>query len=52
MMGILQTTIPLGDRSGLGKVQFDGSGLSEGYYVYSLKLNGSLKDSKMLLIGE
>jgi hypothetical protein len=52
MMGILQTTVPLGDRSGLGRVNFDGSGLSEGYYVYSLKLNGSLKDSKMLLIGE
>ncbi|MFY7732827.1 MAG: tail fiber domain-containing protein [Bacteroidia bacterium] len=52
LMGILQTSVPLNDRSGLGQVSFDGSALPIGYYVYSLKVNGSLKDSKMLLIGE
>jgi hypothetical protein len=49
IMGNLQNTIPLGDRSGLGEIQFDGSHLNMGYYVYTLKINGSTKDSKMFL---
>lgn len=53
----LKATIPLADQSGLGQVVFNNvssayssSSLSAGYYVYTLKVNGSAKDSKMLLI--
>ena len=49
IMGNLQSTITLGDRSGLGSVEYDGSSLTQGYYIYTLKLNGSVKDSKMFL---
>jgi hypothetical protein len=52
IMGILQNTITLGDKSGLGKIEFNADGLADGYFIYSLKVNGNLKDSKMLLIGE
>jgi hypothetical protein len=52
IMGILQNSITLGDKSGLGKIEFNAENLPEGYYVYSLKVNGNLKDSKMLLIGD
>jgi hypothetical protein len=52
IMGILQNTITLGVKSGLGKIEFNAENLPEGYYVYSLKVNGNLKDSKMLLIGD
>jgi hypothetical protein len=48
-MGNLKATLSLGDRSGLGQVDFDGSNLTQGYYIYTLKLNGSIKDSKMFL---
>ncbi len=49
IMGNLQATLTLGDRSGLGSIDYDGSGLTQGYYIYTLKLNGSVKDSKMFL---
>jgi hypothetical protein len=49
IMGNLKTTLSLGDRSGLGQIDFDGSNLTQGYYIYTLKLNGSIKDSKMFL---
>jgi hypothetical protein len=52
IMGVLQNSITLGDRSGLGKILFDSNGLADGYYIYTLKINGSVKDSKMMLIGE
>ncbi|MCU0323600.1 MAG: hypothetical protein MUE72_14385 [Chitinophagaceae bacterium] len=52
IMGILQNTITLGDKSGLGKIEFNAENLAEGYYIYALKVNGNLKDSKMLLIGD
>jgi hypothetical protein len=52
IMGVLQSSITLGDRSGLGKVSFDSNGLTDGYYIYTLKINGSIKDSKMMLVGE
>jgi flagellar hook assembly protein FlgD len=52
IMGTLQNSITLGDKSGLGKIEFNAENLAEGYYVYALKVNGNLKDSKMLLIGE
>lgn len=52
IMGVLQSTVALGDKSGLGKATFDSNGLSDGYYIYTLKINGSVKDSKMLLIGD
>lgn len=49
IMGILQTNITLADQSGIGQVQYDGSALNQGYYIYTLKVNGSVKDSKMFL---
>lgn len=49
IMGNLKTTVTLGDRSGLGQVDYDGSNLNQGYYIYTLKLNDSVKDSKMFL---
>lgn len=52
IMGVIQSTIVLGDKSGLGKVIFNGSNLTDGYYIYSLKIDGSVKDSKMFLIGD
>lgn len=52
IMGVLQSSITLGDRSGLGKITFDSNGLTDGYYIYTLKINGSVKDSKMMLVGE
>jgi hypothetical protein len=52
IMGILKTTIPLSDKSGLGKVSFHAENLSDGYYIYSLKIDNNLKDSKMMLISE
>ena len=50
LTGVLKTSITLTDQSGLGEVTYDGTNLNVGYYVYSLKVNGSNKDSKMLLI--
>lgn len=52
IMGILKTTIPLSDKSDLGKVSFHADNLSKGYYIYSLKIDNNLKDSKMMLISE
>jgi hypothetical protein len=52
IMGVLKTTIPLSDKSGLGKVSFHAENLSDGYYIYSLKIDNNLKDSKMMLISE
>ena len=49
-MGNLKTTIPLTDRSGVGEITYDGSLLTLGYYIYTLKVNGGVKDSKMFLI--
>lgn len=48
--GILKSTITLADQSGLGQTTYNGGALNPGYYVYTLKVNGSAKDSKMLLI--
>ena len=52
IMGILKTTISLADKSGLSKVVFNAESLNNGYYIYSLKLDNQLKDSKMMLISE
>jgi hypothetical protein len=49
IMGVLQNTLILGDRSGLGRVEYDGSSLSIGYYIFSHKVDGIVKDSKMFL---
>jgi hypothetical protein len=49
IMGMLQTTLSLGDRSGLGEIEYNGSSLTHGYYIFTLKINGSVKDSKMFL---
>ncbi len=49
-MGILKSTIPVSDESGIGQVNFNGNNLINGFYVYSLKINGVSKDSKLLLI--
>lgn len=52
IMGILKTSIPLADKSGLGKVVYNAENLNDGYYIYSLKIDNQLKDSKMMLISE
>ncbi|MFY8069168.1 MAG: tail fiber domain-containing protein [Flavobacterium sp.] len=49
IMGNLQSILTLGDQSGIGQIQFNGSSLNQGYYIYTLKINGSVKDSKMFL---
>ena len=49
IMGVLQSTITLSDGTGLGSVLYNGSNLTQGYYIYTLKINGSVKDSKMFL---
>ena len=49
IMGNLKATLALGDRSGIGEVDYDGSSLTQGYYIYTLKVNGGVKDSKMFL---
>ena len=49
IMGNLQSTIVLNDGTGLGTVTYNGSSLTAGYYIYTLKINGSIKDSKMFL---
>lgn len=49
IMGNLQSTITLSDGTGLGSVEYNGSNLTAGYYIYTLKINGSVKDSKMFL---
>jgi len=49
IMGNLKSTLTLGDRSGMGQIDYDGSSLNMGYYIYTLKVNGSVKDSKMFL---
>ena len=49
IMGTLQSTITLNDGTGLGSTEFNGSNLTAGYFIYTLKINGSVKDSKMFL---
>jgi hypothetical protein len=49
IMGALQSTIVLNDGTGLGSVVYNGSNLTAGYFIYTLKINGSVKDSKMFL---
>jgi hypothetical protein len=49
IMGTLQSTIVLNDGTGIGSTEYNGSNLSPGYYIYTLKINGSIKDSKMFL---
>lgn len=49
IMGNLQSTITLNDGTGLGSVTYNGGNLTAGYYIYTLKINGSVKDSKMFL---
>lgn len=49
IMGTLQSTITLSDGTGLGSVEYNGGMLNPGYYIYTLKINGSVKDSKMFL---
>jgi hypothetical protein len=49
IMGNLITSITLADMTGLGEISYSGSNLSQGYYIYTLKINGSVKDSKMFL---
>ncbi len=49
IMGVLQSTIVLNDGTGLGSVVYNGSNLTAGYFIYTLKINGSVKDSKMFL---
>lgn len=50
IMGNLKSTIALADKSGLGEVTYDGSNLTQSYYIYTLKVNGAVKDTKMFLI--
>lgn len=52
LSGFTQSSISLEDKSGLGQVTYDGSSLIHGYYVYSLLIDGTLKDSKMMLIAD
>lgn len=49
IMGTLQTTLTLADISGIGSIDYNGASLNQGYYIYTLKINGSVKDSKMFL---
>lgn len=49
IMGTLQSTLTLGDQSGLGSIDYNGTNLNQGFYIYTLKINGSIKDSKMFL---
>ncbi len=49
IMGNLQSSLTLSDQSGVGQIQYNGSSLNQGYYIYTLKINGSVKDSKMFL---
>ena len=49
IMGTLQSTLTLNDGTGLGSVEYNGGSLTPGYYIYTLKINGSVKDSKMFL---
>lgn len=50
IMGVLKSSITLADISGLGQVGYNASNLNTGYFIYTLKINGSIKDSKMMLI--
>jgi hypothetical protein len=50
IMGSLKNVLTLGDKSGLGKITFNATGYINGYYIYTLKIDGQLKDSKMFLI--
>jgi hypothetical protein len=50
IMGTLKSTISLGDITGLGEIQYNRGSLNTGYYIYTLKVNGGIKDSKMFLI--
>lgn len=50
LTGVLKETINLVDQSGLGEVIFNCQNINNGYYIYSIKLDGSIKDSKMLLV--
>ncbi|MBP7477690.1 MAG: tail fiber domain-containing protein [Chitinophagales bacterium] len=50
LTGILKATIPLADQSGLGQTSYSFTSLNPGFYVYTLKVNGTAKDSKMMLI--
>ena len=49
IMGVLQSTMVLQDGTGLGSIEYQGGSLTPGYYIYTLKVNGSVKDSKMFL---
>ncbi len=50
LTGVLKSTVTLADQSGIGQTTYNGGALNPGYYVYTLKVNGAAKDSKMLLI--
>ena len=50
IMGSIKSELILQDNSGIGKVEYDGSILNPGYYIFSLKIDGRTKDSKMFLI--
>ncbi len=34
----------------MGKAEFVNTELTQGYYMYSLKIDGQLRDSKMFLV--
>lgn len=48
--GLLKTTIPLSDKSGIGKIEHNFGNLTNGYYVYSLLIDGVTVDTKLFLI--
>ncbi len=50
IMGMPKKTIKLNDKSGMGKAEFVNTDLTQGYYMYSLKIDGQLRDSKMFLV--
>lgn len=49
-MGTVQSTLTLVDKSGIGSIEFVGSQLNQGLYIYTLRVDGVIKDSKMFLI--
>jgi hypothetical protein len=50
LYGVLKNTIPLVDKSGLGKISYNFGSLINGYYVYSLLIDNITVDTKLFLI--
>ena len=50
LTGLLKESINLTDQSGLGEININCNNLNNGYYIYSIKLDNSIKDNKMMLV--